>query len=298
MDMSGEYRIAAPRQTVWAALNDPEMLKQCIPGCEEIDKVSDTEFTAKVRAKVGPVSARFSGRVQLVDMDPPNGYRIVGEGTGGAAGFAKGGAKVALAEEGAETVLTYAAEAQVGGKLAQIGSRLIQGTAKKYADDFFGNFSRLVAGGGAALPATPAVTAPTPAPAASIQPEEQAARPMATPDFPPAQPKTEPVPATAPLPEIPVSPATAAIMTGAGPDPTAVPIADDSAQPGQDHDGRSDASSADAAADVAVARTPMAAKVSTGADPAPASTPAKGLNPVIWIGAIVVIVVILLVLFS
>jgi uncharacterized protein len=289
MDMSGEYRIAAPRQTVWVALNDPETLKQCIPGCEEIDKVSDTEFTAKVRAKVGPVSARFSGRVQLVDMDPPNGYRIVGEGTGGAAGFAKGGAKVALAEAGAETVLTYTAEAQVGGKLAQIGSRLIQGTAKKYADDFFGNFSRLVAGGGPALPATPAVTAPTPAPAASVQPEEQAARPMAPPSFPPAQPKSEPVPSAAPLPEVPVQPETAAILSGAGGDTAAVPTAVDSPA-GLAHaeeDARTEAEASRPAA-------------TTGAPPftAPPPPSSKGLHPVVWIGALVIIVVILLMIFS
>jgi carbon monoxide dehydrogenase subunit G len=145
MDMTGEYRIAAPRQRVWEGLNDPEVLKACIPGCESLEKTSDTEFTAKVKAKVGPVSASFAGKVQLSDIDPPNGYRISGEGTGGAAGFAKGGATVALAEDGPDvTVLTYAAEAQVGGKLAQIGSRLIQGTAKKMADDFFSRFAAAV----------------------------------------------------------------------------------------------------------------------------------------------------------
>ncbi|MEM9683485.1 MAG: carbon monoxide dehydrogenase subunit G, partial [Pseudomonadota bacterium] len=130
MDMTGEYRIPAPREAVWKALNDPDVLKQCIPGCEEIDKKSDTEFAAKVTAKVGPVKAKFGGEVQLSDLDPPNGYTISGEGTGGAAGFAKGGAKVALAEDGAETVLSYTVNATVGGKLAQIGSRLIDSTAK------------------------------------------------------------------------------------------------------------------------------------------------------------------------
>jgi carbon monoxide dehydrogenase subunit G len=145
MDMTGEYRIAAPRQRVWEGLNDPEVLRACIPGCESLDKTSDTEFTAKVKAKVGPVSASFAGKVALSDIDPPNGYRISGEGTGGAAGFAKGGATVSLAEDGPDvTVLTYTAEAQVGGKLAQIGSRLIQGTAKKMADDFFSRFAAAV----------------------------------------------------------------------------------------------------------------------------------------------------------
>jgi uncharacterized protein len=152
MDMTGEHRIAAPREAVWAALNDAEILRQCIAGCEEIEKTSDTEFAAKVTAKVGPVKARFGGKVTLSDIDPPNGYTITGEGNGGAAGFAKGGAKVALSTEGAETVLRYAVQANVGGKLAQIGSRLIDGTARKMAEDFFGKFSELVAGQAAAGP--------------------------------------------------------------------------------------------------------------------------------------------------
>jgi uncharacterized protein len=142
MEMHGERRIPAPREAVWAKLNDPETLKACIPGCQELDKTSDTEFTAKVRAKVGPVSATFTGKVTLTDLDPPKGYTISGEGQGGVAGFAKGSANVSLDEEGSETVLRYGAQGQVGGKLAQIGSRLIDGTARKMADDFF---SRLVA---------------------------------------------------------------------------------------------------------------------------------------------------------
>ena len=141
MDMTGTHRIEAPRERVWTALNDPEVLRQCIPGCEEVQKLSDTEFTAKVRAKVGPVSARFTGKVTLSDLEPPQGYRITGEGSGGAAGFGKGGATVRLAEEGTATVLSYEAHAQVGGKLAQIGSRLVDGTARKMADDFFTNFA-------------------------------------------------------------------------------------------------------------------------------------------------------------
>lgn len=145
MDMNGEYRIAASRQAVWEALNDPAVLKASIAGCEELEQDSEGGFTAKVRAKVGPVSARFSGKVKIVDPDPPNGYRIEGEGTGGAAGFAKGGANVKLTDDGGETLLTYEANASVGGKLAQIGSRLIDGTAKKMADDFFAKFSAIVA---------------------------------------------------------------------------------------------------------------------------------------------------------
>ena len=140
MEMHGERRIPAPRQAVWEKLNDPEALKQCIPGCESVEKTSDTEFTAKVRAKVGPVSARFSGKVTLSDLNPPAGYTISGEGTGGVAGFAKGSARIALEEEGGETIMRYGAQAQVGGKLAQIGSRLIDATARKMADEFFGKF--------------------------------------------------------------------------------------------------------------------------------------------------------------
>jgi uncharacterized protein len=140
MEMHGELRIPAPRQLVWEKLNDPEVLKNCIPGCEAVEKVSDTEFTAKVVARVGPVKASFSGKVTLTDLDPPAGYTITGEGTGGVAGFAKGSAKISLDDAGDETVLRYGVQAQVGGKLAQIGSRLIDGTSRKMADDFFSRF--------------------------------------------------------------------------------------------------------------------------------------------------------------
>ena len=117
MDMKGEYRIPAPQQAVWEALNDPETLKACIPGCETIEKTSDTEMTATVKAKVGPVSARFKGKVTLSDLNPPNSYRISGEGQGGPAGFGKGGATVALEQDGSDTVLRYEATAQVGGQV-------------------------------------------------------------------------------------------------------------------------------------------------------------------------------------
>jgi carbon monoxide dehydrogenase subunit G len=166
MDMTGEYLIAAPRQKVWDALNDPNILKQCIAGCQELLKTSPTSFTATVQARVGPVSARFGGKVNLVDLDPPNGYRIVGEGTGGAAGFAKGGATVKLSDGGpGQTKLAYAVDAHVGGKLAQIGSRLIDSTARKMADEFFAKFAGLVGAGNAAsmdaaAPAMPAAAAP------------------------------------------------------------------------------------------------------------------------------------------
>jgi uncharacterized protein len=140
MDMSGEYVIAAPRETVWAALNDAEVLKACIPGCDELTKTSDTTMEAKVTQKIGPVKARFAGAVELVNIDAPAGYTIRGEGKGGVAGFAKGSADVSLTEDPGGTKLSYTAHAEVGGKLAQLGGRLINATAKKLADQFFQNF--------------------------------------------------------------------------------------------------------------------------------------------------------------
>lgn len=146
MDMEGTYRIPASRETVWQALNDPEVLKACIPGCESLEMTSPTEMTAAVTSKIGPVKAKFKGAVTLENINAPQSYTIVGEGKGGVAGFAKGSADVSLAEDGGETVLTYTAKAQVGGKLAQLGSRLIDSTAKKMADEFFGKFSETVGG--------------------------------------------------------------------------------------------------------------------------------------------------------
>jgi carbon monoxide dehydrogenase subunit G len=171
MDMTGEYRIPAPRETVWRALNDAEILKQCIPGCETVDKVSDTEFTARVAIAVGPVKAKFSGKVALADLKPPESYTISGEGQGGVAGFGKGSATVRLeAEAPAVTMLRYTAQASVGGKLAQIGTRLVDATARKLADEFFGKFAAVVG-----APAEPAA-----APAAA------AASTVATPETAPA----------------------------------------------------------------------------------------------------------------
>ncbi|HZS63396.1 MAG TPA: carbon monoxide dehydrogenase subunit G [Xanthobacteraceae bacterium] len=141
MEIKGTQRIEASRTAVWTALNDPEVLKQSIPGCESIEKVSDTEMNAKARLRIGPVKASFSGKVILSDLDPPNGYTITGTGSGGTAGFAKGGAKVRLAEDGSATLLTYDVEADIGGKLASLGGRLIEGTAKKLAAEFFEKFS-------------------------------------------------------------------------------------------------------------------------------------------------------------
>lgn len=171
MEIKGEYRIAASRDKVFAALNDPAVLQACIPGCESLEKTSDTEMKAKVRMRIGPVSASFSGKVTLSDIDPPNGYRISGEGQGGPAGFAKGGAVVKLRDDGGETVLTYDVDAQVGGKIAQVGARLIDGTARKLADEFFGKFATVVGGpppeAAAAEAPTTGGTAVAPAPAAA-----------------------------------------------------------------------------------------------------------------------------------
>ena len=144
MTMTGEVQLPAAREVVWQKLNDAEVLKACIPGCEELNKTSDTEFQAIAVAKIGPVKAKFKGKVQLTDLDPPNGYRISGEGDGGVAGFAKGGATVALTDKDGGTLLTYNVEAQIGGKLAQLGQRLVNGAAKKLADDFFRNFAASV----------------------------------------------------------------------------------------------------------------------------------------------------------
>ena len=173
MDLTGEYRIPATREKVWEALNDPEILKQCIDGCQELNKDSDTEFSAKVTAKVGPVKAKFAGKVVLSELDPPNGYTISGEGQGGVAGFAKGGADVKLADDGGETVLSYEAKAEVGGKLASVGSRLVEGVAKKQADDFFGKFSEIVGGD-----AEPAAAAPAEALAPAVAGDNEGISPM------------------------------------------------------------------------------------------------------------------------
>ena len=144
MEMISEQRIIASRDAVWAALNNTEILKQAMPGCESFEAVEENKFEAKITAKVGPVKAKFKFNVELTDIDAPNGYIIMGEGQGGVAGFAKGSAKVYLTEYGTDTILAYNVQANVGGKLAQLGARLIDGTAKKMADEFFGNFNDLL----------------------------------------------------------------------------------------------------------------------------------------------------------
>lgn len=170
MKLSDEIRIEAPRERVFAALNDPEILKRAIPGCQALERMSASELTATVTAKIGPVKATFKGRVTLSDLNPPESYTIAGEGKGGAAGFAKGSAKVTLTEDGAATRLRYEVNADVGGKLAQVGARLIEGSSKKLAQEFFAAFKAVLAAPAAAASearpaAGPAVPAPAPRPA-------------------------------------------------------------------------------------------------------------------------------------
>ena len=144
MEVKGEYRIASTREQVWAALNDPEMLKACIPGCTSLDKISDTEFAAKVTATIGPVRAKFNTTLKLENVQAPESYTLVGNSKGGAAGFGRGTADVTLSETDDGTLLNYVADFKVGGKLAQVGSRLVLGATKKTADDFFGSFSKML----------------------------------------------------------------------------------------------------------------------------------------------------------
>jgi len=149
MKLTGSYKIPTDKQTVWEALNNPEILEKCIPGCEEFKKNSDTSFTATATNKIGPFNASFTGEVELQDLNPPNSYKLVGQGNS-PVGFASGEAKVTLSEEGGQTVLTYDVEANVGGKIAQVGSRLIDMTAKKMADIFFGKFTEEISPAGSA----------------------------------------------------------------------------------------------------------------------------------------------------
>jgi carbon monoxide dehydrogenase subunit G len=145
MEMKGEQLVPASQQDVWNALNDPQMLKECIPGCEALERVADNEYMVLMVSRVGPVSAKFKGKLTLSEVNPPRSYSLSFEGQGGAAGFAKGGAQVQLSSQESFTKLSYEAKANVGGKLAQIGSRLIEAAAKKVADDFFRRFNEKVA---------------------------------------------------------------------------------------------------------------------------------------------------------
>ena len=206
MKMNGEFRVPTDRETVWRALNDPEVLKECLPGCQEIEKTSETEMTATLTIRVGPVKATFAGGVTFSDLDPPNGYTLAGQGQGGAAGFASGEARVRLIEEGGDTVVQYECDAKVGGKLAQIGSRLIDSTAKKLARQFFDTFAEQLGGGveegdagaadaspGAAAASQPdqppqaAAQSAEPAPPEGAAPAQDAAAEGAGPALPPAK---------------------------------------------------------------------------------------------------------------
>jgi len=178
MNINGEYRILASQQQVWDALNSPDMLRASLPGCKALEQTGANEFTATVAAKIGPVSATFKGKVELSDLDPPNGYTLSGRGQGGPAGFAKGSAQVQLLTDGDATLLRYSAEVDIGGKLASVGSRLIGGVATKLADEFFGSFGRAITGGEAApeaqtLPKTTRVAAALPVAHATLQPVAQ-----------------------------------------------------------------------------------------------------------------------------
>jgi carbon monoxide dehydrogenase subunit G len=173
MDMTGERRIPAPRQRVWEALNDPEMLRAAIPGCESVTRTADDAFEAKLALKIGPMAAKFGAKVKLENVNAPASYTISGEGNGGAMGFAKGGADVALEEVGPEeTLLTYSVKAQVGGKMAQLGARLIDSTAKQMSDQFFNRFAAALS---PPAPEAPAAEAAPAAPAASRPPVTQPA---------------------------------------------------------------------------------------------------------------------------
>jgi len=182
MEMSGEQRIAAPREKVWGALNDPEILRRAIPGCQTLERSGENAFTAKVKAKVGPVAATLSGAVTLKDIEPPHRYTISGEGKGGAAGFAKGSADVSLEPDGDATILRYRVQASVGGKLAQVGGRLIQGTANKMAGAFFTAFAAQVEGGEAGESESPEAPA---APPGEPAPPDDDMRPSTHPDTQP-----------------------------------------------------------------------------------------------------------------
>ena len=205
MKMNGEIRVPTDRETVWRALNDPEVLKECLPGCQEIEKTSDTEMTATLVIKVGPVKATFAGGVTLSDLDPPNGYTISGQGQGGAAGFASGEAKVRLVADGGETVVHYDVDAKVGGKLAQIGSRLIDSTAKKLSKQFFDSLAEKLGGGEEAEAEDAAEPEPEPGAPARPEPPADPSPPSPEPAAPPADAAQEGAPAEAAGP--PLAPA-------------------------------------------------------------------------------------------
>ena len=182
MELIGQQLIAAPIDRTWVALNDPGTLKECIAGCDSIDKVSDNEYTVSMAVRIGPVNAKFKGKLKLENLQPPTSYTIVFEGQGGVAGFGKGSADVKLTPQDGGTLLDYAARAQVGGKIAQIGSRLVDAAAKKMADDFFAAFNAKVAGAGPAAE-PPATDGPAPAAGAAAAAAPAAAAPGGVPTW-------------------------------------------------------------------------------------------------------------------
>ena len=202
MKMSGEFRVPTDRETVWRALNDPEVLKACLPGCQEIERTSETEMSATLAIKVGPVKATFSGGVVFSDLDPPKGYTLTGQGQGGAAGFASGEARVKLVEEGAETVVQYECDAKVGGKLAQIGSRLIDSTAKKLAKQFFDSLAETL-GGGQEAEAAEAAQAAAPGPESAAPPAPEAPAEPAAPSADAGDAAAESASAAEAVPDLP-----------------------------------------------------------------------------------------------
>ena len=186
MNMTGEQRIAAPRQRVWQALNDPQVLRASIPGCQSLEKAAEDRFTATVEVKIGPIGARFKGAVTLADLNPTNGYTLILEGNGGIAGSVKGSAKVRLATDGAETLISYEVDAQVGGRMAQLGGPLIDATARQLAGKFFSRFGEIVSEGAqpteparAQAAASPTTPVAAPATRASPSPAPPSGLPMA-----------------------------------------------------------------------------------------------------------------------
>lgn len=195
MQMRGEQRIAAGRERVWAALNDPEVLRQCIPGCQSLEKEGEDRFAAVAEVKIGPIGARFKGAVDLTELDPPNGYVLVGSGNGGIAGNAKGSARVRLREDAGNTLLSYDVDAQVGGRMAQLGGPIIDATAKQLAGKFFAKFGEIV-GDRPASNVPPAATSAAPATAVGEPAPLAAALPAAA---------SSPVPYAEPAPQVRLS---------------------------------------------------------------------------------------------
>jgi len=270
MELTGEYRIEAPRDRVWDALNDPDVLRRCIPGCESLEQISSTRMTARTETKIGPVKARFTGEVTRSDVNAPESCTLSGEGKGGAAGFAKGTARVRLAEDGAATVLTYTVDATVGGKLAQLGSRLVAGTARKLSDEFFGRFAEVVA----PVPAAEAVSGAAEARAPDLPPTPEPGLAHAPAAAPEGTAEAAPAPPAGPAGAEAERARTAAIAGTAGAGEAAVTV--------------------EPAAPPPPGAPPPAAQAGPGDGPAGS----RGLRPVVWVAGIVALVAALILAFS